>query len=70
MFAVEKYYDTNYSNSRIMLDRINKVVIVIGNALNTIITTYKLDSISTIQNQFLKAVGLRAVLSLNNLSFT
>ncbi|WP_336783384.1 DUF4258 domain-containing protein [Paenibacillus illinoisensis] len=51
MFAVEKYYDTNYSNSRIMLDRNNKVVIVIDNALNTIITTYKLDSVSTIQNR-------------------
>ncbi|QZN77696.1 DUF4258 domain-containing protein [Paenibacillus sp. DR312] len=51
MFAVEKYYDTNYSNSRIMLDRNNKVVIVIDNALNTIITTYKLDSVSTVQNR-------------------
>ncbi len=51
MFAVEKYYDVTYSNARIMLDRNNKVVIVIDNALNTIITTYKLDSTSTIQNR-------------------
>ncbi|WP_355316256.1 DUF4258 domain-containing protein [Paenibacillus jiagnxiensis] len=51
MFAVEKYYDTLNNNSRIMLDRNNKVVIVIDNLLNTIITTYKLDSVSTVDSR-------------------
>lgn len=70
MFAVEKYNDTNYSNSCVMLDTNHKVVVVIGNALNTIISTYKLDSVSTIQNRVSEAVEIRAIFCLNNLSFT
>ncbi|MFB5268259.1 DUF4258 domain-containing protein [Paenibacillus enshidis] len=51
MYRVEKYYDTLRGSSRIMFDRSNKVVLVIDNIQNTVITIYETESIKTIDNR-------------------